>query len=219
MKTARGPPSLSRRASCITPMMAMLRHALAASPSEVARAKRLFFFHGARSDSERPFSAQLKELAARNAALSLHLFDSAADGLAEGVSAGRVTIDALKRVLPFDDYDFYLCGPESFMRDLYEGLRGLNVADERIRFEAFGPGSASTRARVSHGAFHGWGRLSRQAVLNWAQRRGVTILPSRPSVDVRIAERTAHRPQVAKALAEEVALYLEEQARRHANAA
>ena len=27
------------------------------------------------------------------------------------------------------------------MRDLYEGLRALNVADERIRFEAFGPAS------------------------------------------------------------------------------
>jgi ferredoxin-NADP reductase/predicted pyridoxine 5'-phosphate oxidase superfamily flavin-nucleotide-binding protein len=133
----------------ITPMMAMLRHALAASPSEGARAKRLFFFHGARSDRERPFSAQLKELAARNAALSLHLFDSAADGLAEGVSAGRVTIDALKRVLPFDDYDFYLCGPESFMRDLYEGLRGLNVADERIRFEAFGPATVKRAVVVN----------------------------------------------------------------------
>ncbi|WP_168790675.1 pyridoxamine 5'-phosphate oxidase family protein [Paraburkholderia aromaticivorans] len=125
----------------ITPMMAMLRHALATSPGEGAQAKRVFFFHGARSDRERPFGAQLKALAARNAALSLHLFDSAADGLAEGVSAGRVSIDALKRALPFDDYDFYLCGPEQFMRDLYEGLRGLNVADERIRFEAFGPAS------------------------------------------------------------------------------
>jgi uncharacterized protein len=43
--------------------------------------------------------------------------------------------------LPFDDYDFYLCGPDAFMRDLYEGLRALNVPDERIRFEAFGPAS------------------------------------------------------------------------------
>jgi len=50
-------------------------------------------------------------------------------------------MDALKRVLPFADYDCYLCGPGQFMRDLYEGLRGLNVADERIRFEAFGPAS------------------------------------------------------------------------------
>ncbi|ASW00847.1 pyridoxamine 5'-phosphate oxidase family protein [Paraburkholderia aromaticivorans] len=125
----------------ITPMIAMLRHALAASRDNGAQARRLFFFHGARNDRERPFSVELKQIAARNSALSLHLFDSAGSGPAGGVSRGRISIDALKRALLFDDYDFYLCGPESFMRDLYEGLRGLNVADERIRFEAFGPAS------------------------------------------------------------------------------
>jgi ferredoxin-NADP reductase/predicted pyridoxine 5'-phosphate oxidase superfamily flavin-nucleotide-binding protein len=123
----------------ITPMMAMLRHAAHSTGNSDARAKRVFFFHGARSDRERPFSAHLKEIAMRYPSASVHLFNSAGDGLADGVSAGRVSIDALKRELPFDDYDFYLCGPESFMREMYEGLRGLNVADERIRFEAFGP--------------------------------------------------------------------------------
>ncbi|MGE8159895.1 glutathione binding-like protein [Paraburkholderia sp. NPDC080076] len=54
-------------------------------------------------------------------------------------------------------------------------------------------------------------------VLNWAQHSGVD-LAEWPSVDA-YYKRTAHRPQVAKALAEEVALYLEEQARRQVNAA
>ena len=44
-------------------------------------------------------------------------------------------------MLPFDDYDFYLCGPGPFMETLYRGLRDLAVADQRIRFEAFGPAS------------------------------------------------------------------------------
>jgi ferredoxin-NADP reductase/predicted pyridoxine 5'-phosphate oxidase superfamily flavin-nucleotide-binding protein len=134
----------------ITPMIAMLHHALKPAAHDGSQTgKRLFFFHGARSDAERPFSAHLKELAAHHPAVSLHLFDSAGDVPADGVSVGRIGIDALKRVLRFDDYDFYLCGPEQFMRDLYEGLRGLNVADERIRFEAFGPASVKrTAARV-----------------------------------------------------------------------
>lgn len=123
----------------ITPMMAMLRHALSASRVDSTQAPRLFFFHGARNDHERPFGAELKQLAARYPALSLHLFDSAASAPVDGISPGRVGMDALKRALPFDDYDFYLCGPAQFMRDLYDGLRRLNVADERIRFEAFGP--------------------------------------------------------------------------------
>jgi ferredoxin len=56
-----------------------------------------------------------------------------------GTLTGRVSMAEIKRALPLDDYDFYLCGPASFMRELYEGLRALNVADNRIRFEAFGP--------------------------------------------------------------------------------
>lgn len=138
----------------ITPMIAMLHHALKPTAQDGLQSgkpgRRLFFFHGARTDGERPFSAHLKDLAMRHAAISLHLFDSAGDVQTQGVSIGRVGIDALKRVLPFDDYDFYLCGPERFMRDLYEGLRGLNVADERIRFEAFGPASVKrTSTRVA----------------------------------------------------------------------
>ncbi|WP_168790673.1 glutathione binding-like protein [Paraburkholderia aromaticivorans] len=54
-------------------------------------------------------------------------------------------------------------------------------------------------------------------VLNWAQHSGVD-LAEWPSVDA-YYKRMVHRPQVAKALAEEVALYLEEQARRQVNAA
>ena len=33
-------------------------------------------------------------------------------------------------VLPFGDYDFYLCGPAGFMQSLYEGLTGMGIAVE-----------------------------------------------------------------------------------------
>ncbi|WP_109481869.1 pyridoxamine 5'-phosphate oxidase family protein [Paraburkholderia sp. C35] len=134
----------------ITPMIAMLHHELNARAESNLHAKRVFFFHGARSDRERPFSAHLKDVAARYASVSMHLFDSVSSEPADGIHSGRVDIAALKRTLPFDDYDFYLCGPEQFMRDLYEGLRALNVADERIRFEAFGP--ASVKRTPTHAA-------------------------------------------------------------------
>ena len=48
-------------------------------------------------------------------------------------------------MLPFDDYDFYLCGPAAFMQSLYDGLRGLNIADSRIHAEAFGTSSLTRR--------------------------------------------------------------------------
>ncbi|QTO45813.1 pyridoxamine 5'-phosphate oxidase family protein [Burkholderia latens] len=120
----------------ITPMIAMLRRALA----DDAPSRRVVFVHGAREPADRAFATELTRVADADARVSLHWFDSRPqrDGTAR---AGRVDIAQLKRILPFDDYDFYLCGPAAFMRDLYGGLRALNVPDERIRFESFGPSS------------------------------------------------------------------------------
>ncbi len=128
----------------ITPMFAMLRRALA----DDAPSRRVVFVHGARDTVDRPFAAELTRIADADARVSLHWFDSRPqrDGAAR---PGRIDVAQLKRILPFDDYDFYLCGPSAFMRDLYDGLRALNVPDERIRFEAFGPSSvvrSATRA-------------------------------------------------------------------------
>jgi ferredoxin len=53
--------------------------------------------------------------------------------------AGRLAFAHVKARLPLDDYDFYLCGPASFLQDMYDGLRGVNIPDQRIHAEAFGP--------------------------------------------------------------------------------
>jgi ferredoxin len=47
-------------------------------------------------------------------------------------------------VLPFDDYEFYLCGPPPFMKSLYCGLLSLGVSESRIHYEFFGPASVLT---------------------------------------------------------------------------
>ncbi|ALX14004.1 pyridoxamine 5'-phosphate oxidase [Burkholderia cepacia JBK9] len=134
----------------ITPMVAMLHRALA----DDTPSRRVVFVHGAREAADRPFAAQLAHLAATDPRVSLHWFDSH-PGEGSAARAGRIDIAQLKRILSFDDYDFYLCGPAAFMRDLYDGLRALNVADERIRFEAFGPSSvarSTTRASATPAA-------------------------------------------------------------------
>jgi len=55
---------------------------------------------------------------------------------------GRITMDWLKRTVPMPEADFYFCGPKGFMRMLAIGLRALDVPDERIHFEFFGPAEA-----------------------------------------------------------------------------
>jgi ferredoxin-NADP reductase/predicted pyridoxine 5'-phosphate oxidase superfamily flavin-nucleotide-binding protein len=111
----------------ITPMIAML-NGLLVNGSRTRHKHPIYFIHGAR-DAGHPFGVHLQTMAAGHGNLFVH------------VQLSRIDIKLLKEMLPFDDYDFYLCGPAGFMQAMYDGLRKLNVADERIRFEAFGPAS------------------------------------------------------------------------------
>ena len=128
----------------ITPMLAMLRHLI----YEGARKQRLrptFLFQSARSKAERPFVRELDQLlaAAHGAVNLVRVLSQTADAEpdVDYDFAGRIDMALLSRVLPFNDYDFYLCGPPQFTQALYDGLRALNIADDRIHVEAFGPSS------------------------------------------------------------------------------
>ena len=52
---------------------------------------------------------------------------------------GTVDIELLRNWTPYQEADFYFCGPPPFMRSVYAGLKELNVDDSRIHFEFFGP--------------------------------------------------------------------------------
>src|SRR6202041_971342 len=103
----------------------------------------IWFIHGARSGAHHAFAAHLRHKAELHSNLRVHVRYSApneADRLGQDYeSVGRVDMALVKSVLPFDDYDFYLCGPPAFVQSLYDSLRALNVPDARIRLESFGP--------------------------------------------------------------------------------
>ncbi len=126
----------------ITPMIAITNFII----NEGLRTRhfrRTTFIHGARHGQAHAFGDHVRKLAAKHDALSAHICYSHPgehDRLGETHdSEGHVDIALLKRLLPFDDHDFYLCGPPEFMQALYDGLTGLGVRDERIHYEAFGP--------------------------------------------------------------------------------
>jgi ferredoxin-NADP reductase/predicted pyridoxine 5'-phosphate oxidase superfamily flavin-nucleotide-binding protein len=135
----------------ITPMVAMI-NALFVNDMRTRFPEHVYFIHGARNGNEHAFGELLRNKARRHANLSLHVAYSNPNGADElgrtHDSVGRVRIDLLKRLLPFDDFDFYLCGPASFMQSLYDGLRALHVPDERIRFEQFGGSQPVVRHRT-----------------------------------------------------------------------
>ncbi len=128
----------------ITPLLAMLRHLIYEGRRQ-RRMRPVYLLQSARNLAERPFAREIDALlAASEGALKLVRVLSQPGEAEAGVDydvAGRIDMALLSQVLPFNDYDFYLCGPPSFTQAMYDGLRGLNIADARIHAEAFGPSS------------------------------------------------------------------------------
>lgn len=128
----------------VTPLLAMLRH-IVYEGLRKRRVRPTWFFYAARSKADRAFDAELADLVAAGQG-QVHLVRvlSDADGATEGRDyevLGRIDMALLTGTLPFNDHDFYLCGPAPFAQAIYDGLRGLNIRDERVHAEAFGPGS------------------------------------------------------------------------------
>ncbi|NVM74602.1 hypothetical protein FHW83_000362 [Duganella sp. SG902] len=112
----------------ITPMIAMLNSVLV-NGSRTRHRHPIYFIHGAREVAH-PFAVHLQTLAAGHNNLAVH------------VQRERLDLQRLRQLLPPGDYDVYLCGPAGFMQTMYAALRELDVPDQRIRFEAFGPSRA-----------------------------------------------------------------------------
>ena len=124
----------------LTPMVCMM-NAIVRSGSQ----RPVWFVHGVRNGREHAMGEHARRTAKSTENVHVHIGYS--DPEPNDVvgrdydSQGRVDIPLLKQLLPFDDYDFYLCGPPPFMKSLYRGLLSLNVPEARIHYEFFGPGS------------------------------------------------------------------------------
>jgi ferredoxin-NADP reductase/predicted pyridoxine 5'-phosphate oxidase superfamily flavin-nucleotide-binding protein len=136
----------------VTPMLAMLRH-IVYEGVRTRRVRPTWFFHSARTLAERAFTKEIDQLAAAaNGAVQVVRTLTRSEGAQMGKDfdvAGRLDVPLLSETLPFNDYDFYLCGPAAFMQSLYDGLRKLNIADNRIHAEAFGQAGLRRQTDVS----------------------------------------------------------------------
>jgi len=150
---ARRPSVLVAGGIGVTPMLAMLRQ-IVFEGLRTRGVRPTWFFYAAHDKAERAFDREIEALVtAANGAVHLVRILSDTQGATAEQDydiAGRIDMNLLRARLPFDDYDFYLCGPSSFMQAIYDGLRGLNIADTRIHAEAFGP--ASLQRKPDEGA-------------------------------------------------------------------
>jgi len=127
----------------ITPMISMLQR-LKKEATACGCDRKVWFLHGARNGQAHAFRDEVMALAREWPHLTVHFRYSrplAGDRRGEDYhSEGRLEPNLLRSLLPFDDYEFFICGPAEMIRGLRDGLRSLNVGEDRIRYELFGKG-------------------------------------------------------------------------------
>lgn len=127
----------------ITPMIAML-DAQVAAVQDGAPEREMYFIHATQNSATQAFTEELNALARRYDWLHLFIAYSAplkGDKLGDTHDIeSRFSMDVLSRLLPFGGYQFYLCGPDAFMRSFYSGLREIGVDRSHIHNEFFGAG-------------------------------------------------------------------------------
>jgi ferredoxin len=118
--------------------MVVILHALADRSD-----RRTLFLHACENGDVHALRDEVADLVARHPNLSSHFCyrtPCAEDRAANRFdSEGFVTREVLQSLLCLDDYDFYVCGPPPFMQAMYQTLRGLGAAKNRIAYEFFGP--------------------------------------------------------------------------------
>ncbi len=105
----------------LTPMISMMNEII-----QSGSRRPVWFVHGVRNGREHAMGRHVRRIAEEKNNIRAHIRYSDPDpDDVEGRdydSPGRIDIALLKQLLPFDDYDFYLCGPPAFMKSLYCGL-------------------------------------------------------------------------------------------------
>jgi nitric oxide dioxygenase len=122
----------------LTPMVSMLDAMVDRGASRPA-----WYIHAAQWGRHHAMKQHIQDVvAAHDAIRSFVFYEFTTPQDAQGRDfdlSGRITMDWLKRVVPMHEALFYFCGPKGFMRMLALGLRALDVPEERIHFEFFGP--------------------------------------------------------------------------------
>jgi ferredoxin-NADP reductase/MOSC domain-containing protein YiiM len=117
-----------------TPVLAML-HALARERS----GRPVWWLHGARDRDEHAFGPEVDSLlAALPDAHRVVAYSRPGADAPDHDVAGRLDLALLERVAVPADADYYLCGPDGFMRAIGAALTARGVAPERVATEVFG---------------------------------------------------------------------------------
>lgn len=117
----------------ITPMEAMLETLV-----QQKNPREIHFVHGNIDSQHHAFKATLNELVEKQL-VSAHIFYQELSAQCNDQHQGYINFESIKDALPLNDAEFYICGPLLMMKAVYKQLKALNIEDDRIFYEVFGP--------------------------------------------------------------------------------
>lgn len=122
----------------VTPLLSMAKSVIHTNADA-----QIYFVQAARNSKMHAFADELRNLAASGVNVQTRvIYDAPLD---DDLEAGRcddtgyVNTDLLRNFTPYNDAEFYFCGPRPFMESVQTCLHELGVDDHRIRYEFFGP--------------------------------------------------------------------------------
>lgn len=121
----------------ITPLMSMVR-----SVAHEESGRQVILFYGVRDGSQHVFKDELAELVESNPnirVITCYSQPRQQDQLGDDFDFdGRIDLRLIQSVLTVSNYEFFVCGPNSFIGDLIHGLEEWGVPSHRIHQESFG---------------------------------------------------------------------------------
>ena len=121
----------------LTPVVSMLN-----TLSEERHKGDVWFFYGVRNSAEHAMKEHLEGIAQEHD--NFHVVICYSDPLDTDIEgrdyqqSGYVGIDLFKKMLPSNNYVFYICGPPPMMESVTRSLDEWGVPEKDVHFEAFG---------------------------------------------------------------------------------
>lgn len=118
----------------ITPIMSILLAALDAMGN-----RRIIFIHASLNEDVQAFKSVVDGLEARHPNLRAYHRYSDAGTRTGNASTGFVTAELIESLVPERNADYYFCGPQAFMVNVYHDLLKWGLPASQVHFEFFGP--------------------------------------------------------------------------------
>jgi uncharacterized protein len=129
----------------ITPMISILNHF-----KKHQDRRPIWFIHSARTENDLIMREDLLNVKQELPNLNLFFHFTRAKNFqsSDGPTTQRMSIDFVRQILPDSEFDYFLCGPTSFINSFYHALLEQGIPQSNVHYELFSTARFTTEEKV-----------------------------------------------------------------------